>query len=120
MRFISELGALVAAYLLIATGVLSILFPAYYVWDLYIHPQSISVFADMFQASIIANTDSTSNETELFRLFAWPVVVFLLLMQNATSRQTLGARRKFFCCVHMQLKKCVVVVVVVVPLRAPA
>ena len=81
MRFISELGALVAAYLLIATGVLSILFPAYYVWDLYTLPQRISVFADMFQASIIANTDSTSNETELFRLFAWPVVVFLLLIQ---------------------------------------
>lgn len=81
MRLISELGALVAAYLLIATGVLSILFPAYYVWDLYIHPQSISVFADMFQATIIQNTDPNSDENELFRLLAWPVVVFLLLIQ---------------------------------------
>ena len=81
MRLISELGALVAAYLLIATGVLSLLIPAYYVWDLYINPQHISVFADMFQATITLDTDSSNQDKELFRLFAWPVVVFLLLIQ---------------------------------------
>jgi hypothetical protein len=81
MRFISEIGALVAAYLLIATGVLSLLIPAYYVWDLYLHPQHISVFADMFQATIIQETNATDEDKELFRLFAWPVVVFLLLIQ---------------------------------------
>jgi hypothetical protein len=81
MRLISEIGALIAAYMLIATGVLSLLFPAYYIWELFINPQHISVFAEMFQATVILDPQSEKDYGEVFRLLAWPVVIFILLVQ---------------------------------------
>jgi hypothetical protein len=81
MRFISEIGALVAAYMLIAAGVMSLLFPAYYVWDLYINPLHISAFSEMFQSTIIKDPQPENDYGEIFRLLAWPVVVFILLIQ---------------------------------------
>jgi len=48
MRLINGLGALVAGYILILVGLLSILIPAYQVWLLYVDPQHIATFADLF------------------------------------------------------------------------
>ncbi|TNG01412.1 MAG: hypothetical protein EP297_02395 [Gammaproteobacteria bacterium] len=80
IKLIGSLGALIASYLLMAVGALSLLIAAYHAWNLYINPYSINVFTDAFVQTAFRDQKPDPSDQELYRLMSWPIVVFLLLL----------------------------------------
>lgn len=81
IKLIGNVGALTSSYLLMAVGALSLLMAAYHAWSLYIDPITISVFTDAFVRTAFSSEQHNVSDLETYRIMAWPVVIFLLLIQ---------------------------------------
>jgi|GEM_PF-3577104 len=80
IKLIGSFGALASSYLLMAAGVLSLLMSAYHAWLLYIDPNTISVFTDVFLQTAPEDQKSDISVRESYWIASWPIVIFLLLI----------------------------------------
>ena len=100
IKFFGGYGALIFGYILMAVGSLSLIMAAYYAWTLFVSPDSIRVFADTLQQHAMKGQEADAGDQEFFRLLAWPIVVFLLLLQGKIGAWAIEAAVHLLDVIH--------------------
>lgn len=100
IQFFGGFGALIFGYILMAVGALSLIMAAYHAWTLFVSPDSITVFSDTLQQVTLKGQESDAGDQEFFRLLAWPIVVFLLLLQGKIGAWAIEAAVHLLDTIH--------------------
>jgi hypothetical protein len=100
IKFFGGFGALIFGYILMAVGALSLIMAAYHAWTLFVSPDSITVFADALHQTALKDQEADAGDQEFFRILAWPIVVFLLLLQGKVGAWAIEAAVHLLDVIH--------------------